>query len=458
MKNNNESDNLKLSKFKEKNPKKTGIIIFTIACILLIAGVFFYTSFASFESKETYNLMEGNVKSPGDIYFAYYIDGVASQNPPLQNTEYTLDASTSSCTNGVVPTWNYASWSFLGDYTNYQPSNNTATRCNLYFIKNQTVSTALGDLSVYPYTPDFTKSACDDETCESHEKGIYQITDQDGTSYYYRGSVENNYLQFAGYWWRVIRINEDGSIRIIYDGTTPHKNGESSTDRQIGTSQINTSNTRNEYVGYMYTLDEADGLGTSSTIKRANDEFYENYLASYAQYIDTDAGFCGDRSTLNVQSGVGTGTVTTYNKGYLRTVTSNPDLSCENEKDLYTVSGSSKGNKALSYPIGLITVDEVILAGHAGGVFDGTYNYQKIAPNTYLTIGNTYWTMTPAGGYNPFGRTYWNAIVFLVYSSGTLDADIISNSYGLRPTINLKSTVNIVGSGTISDPYKLSGN
>ena len=72
MKNNNESDNLRLSKFKEKNPKKTGIIIFTIACILLIAGVFFYTSFASFESKETYNLMEGNVKSPGDIYFAYY--------------------------------------------------------------------------------------------------------------------------------------------------------------------------------------------------------------------------------------------------------------------------------------------------------------------------------------------------------------------------------------------------
>ena len=83
---------------------------------------------------------------------------------------------------------------------------------------------------------------------------------------------------------------------------------------------------------------------------------------------------------MNVQSGVGTGTVTTYNKGYLRTVTSNPDLSCENEKDLYTVSGSSKGNKALSYPIGLITVDEVILAGHAGGVFDGTYNYQKLLP------------------------------------------------------------------------------
>ena len=458
MKNNNESDNLKLSKFKEKNPKKTGIIIFTIACILLIAGVFFYTSFASFESKETYNLMEGNVQSPGDIYFAYYIDEVASQNPPLQNTEYTLDASTSNCTNGVIPSWDYASWSFLGDYTNYQPSNNTATRCNLYFIKNQTVSTALGELSVYPYTPDFTKSACDDETCESHEKGIYAMTTDTGTTYYYRGSVENNYLQFAGYWWRVIRINENGSIRIIYDGTTSHTNGESSTDRYYGTSQINTSADRNEYVGYMYTLDDADGLGTSSVIKQANDSFYESHLADYKEYIDTESGFCGDRSTLNLQSGVGTGTVTTYNKGYLRAITSSPDLNCENTNDLYTHTSSSKGNKALTYPIGLITVDEVILAGTGGGVFDGSYNQQKSAPNTYLTIGNHFWTMTPAGGYNPFGYTSWLADVFYVYASGTIDDDSTTGGGGLRPTINLKSTVNIVGSGTISDPYVLSVN
>ena len=455
MKNNNESDNLKLSKFKEKNPKKTGIIIFTIACILLIAGVFFYTSFASFESKETYNLMEGNVQSPGDIYFAYYIDEVASQNPPLQNTEYTLDASTSSCTNGVVPTWNYASWSFLGDYTNYQPSNNTATRCNLYFIKNQTVSTALGDLSVYLYTPDFTKSACDDETCESHEKGIYAMTTDTGTTYYYRGSVENNYLQFAGYYWRVIRINENGSIRIIYDGATAHKNGEKSEDRYYTTTQFNQAANANEYVGYMYTLGEAHGLGTSSVIKQANDSFYESHLADYAEYIDTNSGFCGDRSTLNLQSGVGTGTVTTYNKGYLRVTTSSPDLNCENETDLYTANESSKGNKALTYPIGLITVDEVILAGHGGGVFDGSYNQQKTAPNTYLTIGNNFWTMAPAGGYNPFVTMDWNALVFFVDGFGYPDDYDVPREFGLRPTINLKSTVNIVGSGTISNPYKI---
>ena len=447
---------MKLEKYKEKNPKKTGIILFTIACILLIAEVFFYISFASFESKETYNIMEGSVSDPGDIYFAYYIDGSISQDLPAQNTGYTLDASSSSCTNGVVPGWDYGSWEFIGNYTNYQNETNKRTKCDLYFVKNQIVSTALGELSVYPYTPDFTKSACDSSSCESHEKGIYAMTTNEGTTYYYRGSVEDNYLEFAGYYWRVIRINEDGSIRIIYDGTTPHKNGESSTDRQIGASQINTSNTRNEYVGYMYALDNAHGITTSSTIKQANDSFYVNSLADYAEYIDTKSGFCGDRSTLNLQSGVGTGTVTTYNKGYLRMVRSTPSLNCENTNDLYTHTSSSKGNKALTYPIGLITMDEVILAGTGGGVFDGVSSYMPSSPNSYLRTGNNYWTMTPAGSYNPFGNTNWYAFVFYVNASGTIDDNTTAHSYGLRPVVNLRSDVTISGEGTIEKPFTVS--
>ena len=399
--------------------------------------------------------MEGTIQSPGDIYFSYYIDGVPSQNPPLQNTEYTLDESVSNCTNGVIPSWNHSTWEFQGNYSNYNSNDGNSVKCNLYFVKNQTVSTALGELSVYPYTPDFTKSACDSSSCESHEKGIYAMTTNEGTTYYYRGSVENNYLQFAGYWWRVIRINENGSIRIIYDGTIPHINGESSTDRYYGTSQFNTSDTSNEYVGYMYTIGEADGLSTSSVIKQANDSFYEAHLRDYAEYIDTESGFCGDRNTLNLQSGVGTGTIITYNKGYLRALTSSPDLNCENVNDLYTVSSSSQGNKALAYPIGLIAVDEVMLAGHGGGVFDGSHNQQKSASNTYLTMGSSFWTMTPVGGYNSFGNTNWSAGVFFVFVSGTIDDLNPSNSSGLRPTINLKADVTIIGDGTLENPYKV---
>ena len=436
-----DSPNLKL-----KKAKQTHILLFFIICVLFVTGIFFA------QNKENNSLL---TKNSNDTYFAYYIDGVSSSTFPNQNTEYTLDVNKSNCTNGVIPSWDYATWSFVGDYSNYQLSSNTATRCNLYFVKNQTVSTVLGDLSVYPYTPDFTKSACDDATCESHEKGIYQMTTDAGTTYYYRGSVENNYLQFAGYWWRIIRINENGSIRIIYDGTTSHINGEASADRYYETTQFNPSNNSNEYVGYMYTLGESHGTGTSSIIKQANDKFYEEHLANYAEYIDPEAGFCGDRSTLNLQSGVGTGTVITYNKGYLRVVTSSPNLNCENTSDLYTTNSSNKGNKALTYPIGLITMDEVILAGHGGGVFDGNYNQQKRAPNTYLITGSAFWTMTPTGGFNPFGGSPWVAHAFTIGMAGLIDGTYTSSTYGLRPTINLKADMTITGEGTIESPYKV---
>ena len=428
--------------------------MFTITCVLLITGVFFYTSFASFESKETYNIMEGTVNDPGDIYFAYYVDGQFSESLPKQNTEYTLDTHASTCTNGVIPNWDYSTWHFDADYSNYQETNKR-TKCDLYFVKNKTVQTALGELSVYPYIPDFTKSACDDAVCESHEKGIYETTDEEGTSYYYRGSVENNYLEFAGYYWRVVRINGDGTIRIIYDGTKGYQNGEANEYRQVGTSQINTSNTRNEYVGYMYTIGEAHGTDISSVIKEANDEFYVNHLATYSEYIDTNAGFCGDRSTLNLQSGVGTGTVTTYFNGYLRMVRSTPSLLCENELDLYTSISSNKGNKVLTYPIGLITMDEVILAGTGGGVFNGSSNYMPTSPNGYLRTGNAFWTMTPAGSYNPFGGTGWSALSFNVNTSGHIDDRNTTYDHGIRPTINLRSDVTISGNGTISSPYKI---
>ena len=374
---------MKLEKFKEKNKKKKFIIGFTICCIFLLAGVFLGTSFATFTEEKNFNVINGTAQDPGDIYFAYYVDGTITREMPKQNTGYVLDEEQSNCTNGVVPSWDYSTWTFQGNYSNYTKTDYTRTKCNLYFIKTKTVSTVLGDLEVYTYTPDFTKSACDDEACESHEKGIFETTDDDGTSYYYRGSVENNYVYFADRYWRIIRINGDGSIRMIYDGTTAHKNGESSTDRQVRTSAFNSKADNNMYLGYMYASGQAHGLGTSSTIKQANDDFYTSVLSSYASYIDTNAGFCGDRSTLNTQSGVGTGTVSTYMKGYLRVVISSPDLSCENPSDLYTVSSSIKGNKALTYPIGLITVDEVMLSGSSGGVFDGSYNYQKGALNSY---------------------------------------------------------------------------
>ena len=450
---------MKLQKYKQKSFSKIGIIVFTVTCVLLVAGVFFYTSFASFQTKEEFNIIKGTVQDLGDVYFAYYVDGELVSELPTQNSGYVFESS--SCTHDATVEWDNSKWAPL--VTNLTQ---TRTKCTLYFKKTKKVNTVLGELEVYDYTPDFTKSACDDEVCESHEKGIFETTDADGTSYYYRGSVENNYFKFADLWWRIIRINGDGTIRLIYDGTTAHDNGEISEDRQIGTSQFNLANNDNMYVGYMYTSEEIHGTTTSSTIKTAVDTFYKQKLVSYANYIDTNAGFCGDRSTLNLQSGVGTGSITTYYDGYLRVLMSTPTLICKNNADLYTVSSSNQGNKALQYPIGLITVDEVIFSGNGGGVFDGNYNYTKSIIDSYLITGYLFITITPAGYYIPLGSgvtsTLPGATLFVVnpiYETGTANGIIgdqgVERKFGIRPVINLKSNVKIIGDGTKENPYKI---
>ncbi len=78
-------------------------------------------------------------------------------------------------------------------------------------------------------------------------------------------------------YWRIIRINGDGTIRIIYDGTSTHDNGEVSEDRYVGISPYNDAYDDNMYLGYMYTDGEAHGTNTSSSIKIANDNFYTSY-------------------------------------------------------------------------------------------------------------------------------------------------------------------------------------
>ena len=91
-------------------------------------------------------------------------------------------------------------------------------------------------------TPDFSKPATSDE-------GLYMSEDDDGASYYYRGAVKNNYVSFAGYTWRIIRRNGDGSVRLIYSGKTTSDTGESTT---IGKSQYNSKYWDPAYVGYKY--------------------------------------------------------------------------------------------------------------------------------------------------------------------------------------------------------------
>mgnify|MGYP004592349337 CR=1 FL=1 len=446
---------MRLKKYHEKKTKNMYILLFASLSILLVAGVLFYKSYALYEEAKDFDVINGTVEDPGDIYFAYYIDGEISREMPAQNTGYTLDETKSNCNNNVTVTWDNASWEAKVNHKNYSATTNTRTKCTLYFNKTaKTVSTILGNIEVNSYTPDFTKSACADSSCKSHEEGIFETNDYDGNAtYYYRGSVENNYLKFAGYYWRIIRINSNGSVRIIYDGTSAHNNGEFFSDRSIGEAQFNSNFDNNMYVGYMYESGNAHGKTKSSIIKTIIDEWYENNLINYDSRIDNTVGFCGDRSTLNLQHDAGTGIVDTYYKAYLRIQKSMPTLTCENTLDYYSTSYALTGNKSLKYSIGLITADEVMFAGHAGGIFDGIYNKMYASIDNYLTNENYYWLMTPAGGYNPYGYSEWFSHVFFVNASGGIDDAATSNNGDIRPVINIRSDVTITGSGTKNDPY-----
>ena len=454
----NKHNSLKLQKFKENNSKRKVIVTAIIISVLLLSGVYLYSSFAVFSEEKNFNVINGTVSDPGDIYFAYYVDGVITRNMPSQNTGYTLNTEKSTCTNGVIPSWDNAGWKFIGDYHNYNATDYTRTRCNLYFEKtSKLVSTVLGNIDVNTYTPDFSKSACDDSTCESHEKGIYETQDDDGISYYYRGSVENNYVKFAGYYWRIIRINGNGSIRMIYDGTMAHDNGEISEDRVYMLSSFNKTSYDNAFVGYMYTSGQVHGTNNNSNIKINNDNFYSNKLSSKSSYISTSTGFCGDRETLNNASDAGTGTVITKYKGFSRFSEHLPSLKCINNLDYYTVSGASTGNKALTYPIGLITADEALMAGIASDLYL-SISKVKTSLDNYLISPGAYWTMTPIGYYNPIeyhGTRYsiYSAYELSITSSGSAwESSTGTNSY-LRPVINLKNTLKFTGNGTKNNPY-----
>ena len=215
---------------------------------------------------------------------------------------------------------------------------------------------------------------------------------------------------------------------------------------------FNTSYNNNAYVGYMYESGEVHGLTTNSSIKTKLDEWYFANLAGEADKLDGNAGFCGDRypSTITTSSNGsgGSGTATTHYGAYIRLISGkNPSFKCtDKDNDLYTTPGSSKGNGALKVsstderptPIGLITADEVAFAGGVYGSTNTSY---------YLYNNASYWTMSP----------YWYgggaAYVFRLNSGFLSNWAVNGTAPGVRPVINIRSDVEITGSGTTTDPF-----
>lgn len=276
------------------------------------------------------------------------------------------------------------------------------------------------------YNLKLTKLSQSEIESDKSDKGLYLIQDDFGKSYYFRGNINNNNVVFAGHKWKIIRINGDESIRLLY-------NGELSSNNDYITNyyfSVDTLSPTNTYYRYN---------GNDSSIKKNIDSWYSSNLSKYSKLL-SDSGFCGDKS-LNSGDGVSSDKDSIYTSGD-RLTNSIPSLNCSNkEVNLYTVSTSNYGNKTLSYPIGLISLDELMLAG---------LNVNNLNRLTWAHSNTDYFTMTPSY-YNPYECGY----VMSYDTNGIISMGGCTKYLkGIRPVINLKPNVKITGGiGTSNDPF-----
>ena len=294
---------------------------------------------------------------------------------------------------------------------------------------------------------------------------LYKATENATDVYYFAGQDTestpiNNWVKFGknssnqDLYWRIIRTNSDGGVRLLYHGTST-----TATDAYIGKSEFNTSAASPKYVGYMYgnsdtTPEEARTNTNNSTIKTAIDNWYESNMTSYTKYLSTTAVYCNDRE---LASGAKYSTTATpfYYAAYTRLYTNKtPTYDCTNNNDKFTVDASA-GNGKLTYPIALMTADEI---AYAGGVYDSN------APMWYY-INSSLESSTEGSGWWPLSPLNWDG--FYAYSwgvhslddSGHLHGYHVGDSYVVRPAVSLKACIQWKsGNGSATSPYEIAEN
>jgi len=333
------------------------------------------------------------------------------------------------------------------------------------------------NIKINPNNPiSFANPATTNETAN----GLFSMQDDYGTSYYYRGTAPNNYIKFGqnangqDMWWRIIRFNGDGTIRMQYDGSGTSGTNSYTRGFVLSYQLWNSNEDDAKYVGWMFggangsvstSKEQAQRNETDSTIKTEVDKWYKKNIVDtgYGNYV-ADSIFCNDRSTPGKSA---TGLTDDIGLGYGKNITGygayarlgghrdgpnyqnpKPDLICPQENDKFTVEAESTGNGYLTYPVGLITADEIVIAG------SGMYN--TVNRNYYLNKGETYWSFSSSDISGVYGS------MFVVDDEGKLSLDSVSNGTlrfvnCVAPVINLKAEYlnQLEGTGKANDPFRI---
>ncbi len=494
-------------KYERINKKYTKTIIISFIVIIIIGSVLVLNiTKAKYKTTISVKIVNGTIKYSGgnadlNVMAVYQQkedsdcteDGCYNLVDDIPNVGYKIDIDNSYCTEPNNQKKQSNVISFKGDVLSVKIAKK-GTKCYLYFNKTDvgTSEQILADFNIQ--TAEGIKSGFGtiDETEHLGTNGktiMYSDEDDFGITYYFRGKVKDNWVQFGtdkegkNIYWRIIRINGDGTLRLIYAGVgenTTSLSGDNygyvgnRNSQLAGTSfSYNKLTNNNKYVGYQYKDNVLHGTfptnessteeaGNSNALTELYKWFEENLIEEWDNgngLIDSSAGFCNDRSNSTnymtewgkeTDNG-GIGTTSTYYGSYLRlrpgnqnVSTSNPatpTFKCKNiDGDYFTYTGANRGTQSLTYPIGLITTDELVYAG----MLD-----DKINNSSYLFTNANYWTMSPAN--NP------NAMVFSMYSGGRITYFYVDNEgIGLRPVINLRVNTIYSGCGIFIDPYVLS--
>ena len=339
---------------------------------------------------------------------------------------------------------------------------------------------------------DFSKALTNDNT-----NTLYTSTEDSERVYYFAGNAKNNWVKFGtfasdgpirGYfsvsgifskeyttleecnsassynincsyawkkddpiYWRIIRTNSDGSVRLLYHGTST-----TAIDAYIGQSAFNAADNDPMYVGYMYgtsgSLANNRTNTNNSTVKGVIDNWYKDNLnTNYGKYLSTTAVYCNDRS--NPSGGYNTGSTQFFYGGYTRLYTNNtPTYTCTNTDDKFTVD-SSTGNGKLTYPIALMTADEVVFAGGRYGTNAPTWYYYNSANGN--SAGSSWDLMSPYFWKDSLAYTF--VVTGASMFPGFLEnGSVSSGSSNVRPVLSLKSCAKYSsGNGSASAPYTI---
>lgn len=222
------------------------------------------------------------------------------------------------------------------------------------------------------------------------DEGLLKKEDDLGVAYYFRGNVKNNNVLFAGKNWKIVKINGDGSIKLVLD---------------------NIVDEISKYYSEDYSF-------LKSTIFEKLNNWYANNLNDYSDYI-AYYKFCND-TVLEDDNYL----------AYNRVIT--------NKIPTFVCLGNLVNSR-----IGLLTIDEVSLAGGSTGENKSYYLYNE-------KITNSYYTMSSASS------RYGNYYPFVVDTDGSISSNVNGNLLrGVRPVINIIKTAKVSGNGTNEEPYEI---